>query len=149
MARFNFSALNKERLFTFDASIIQKLHPDKKERYTSLENLYKENGPDMEYQIKGCYINTKSAIEEIDEAPVVALATIYVNIPQHQLGAIKAMIADRNAVKAINDGEAGFKIRTYTKARGKKDETFYEAVWIEVDPDNFEEDVEDVSSLED
>ena len=136
---FNFNSLNKERLFTFDASVIQKLHPDKDDRYVNLEELYKKNGPDKEYQIRGCYINTKSAIEEVKEAPVVALSDIYVNIPQHQLFAIKAMIGDKNAVKAINNGEAGFTIRPYVKTRGKKQETFYEARWIDVDPEDFED----------
>lgn len=152
MAQFNFESLNKEQLFKFDVSAINNAHPqteaERKEhddRYTNLESLYKENGEDKVYQIKALYINTKSVIEEVKEAPVVALATIYVNLPVHQLGAVKSMRDDKNAVRAINMGYAGFTIRPYQKERGKKKETYYEAKWCTVDPEDFE----DIESDED
>lgn len=147
MAQFNFSSLNKEPLFTFDPSVINDLHPQTEaqrkihdDRYTNLEELYKKNGPDKVYQIKALYINTKSEFAE--EAPVLALADVYVNIPAHQLSAIKEMINDKNAVRAINMGFAGFTIRTYEKDRKGKTQTYYSALWTEVDPSDFESDVD-------
>ena len=147
MAQFSFTSLNKERLFNFDTSIINELHPQTPEerkihddRYTKLQELYKENGADMTYQIRGAYINTKSS--ENEESPVIALSTIYVNIPQHQLLAVKSMIADKGAVRAINNGYAGFRIRPYQKKRGNKMETYYEAIWCDVDPSDFDDDSE-------
>ena len=145
MAQFSFGSLNKERLFNFDTSIINELHPQTPEqrkehddRYTNLKELYKKDGQGTKYQIRGAYINNKSS--ENDEAPIVALSTIYVNIPQHQLTAIKSMIADKGAVRAINNGYAGFTIRPYQKKRGNKVETYYEAFWCDVDPSEFEDD---------
>ena len=49
---------------------------------------------------------------------------------------------DKNAVRAINMGYAGFTIRPYQKERGKKMQTYYEAKWCNVDPVVFE-DVDD------
>lgn len=147
MAQFSFSSFNKERLFNFDTSIINELHPQTEaqrkehdDRYTNLESLYKENGPDKEYQIRGLYINTKS--EVVDEAPVAALSTIYVNLPPHQLIEVKSMMGDKNAVRAINNGYAGFVIRTYEKKLGKQVKLCYAAKWIDVDPDDFEDEEE-------
>lgn len=140
---FSFNSFNKERLFSFDTSVINEAHPQTEserkkhdDRYTNLEALYKKNGPDQEYQIKAIYINTKS--EQVEEAPVMALATIYVNLPQFQLVDAKSMMAEKNAVRAINNGMAGFKIRTYTKKIGKTDKLFYAAQWLDVDPDDFD-----------
>lgn len=148
MSRFSFASLNKEPLFTFDASIINELHPQteaqrkkKDARYTNLEELYKKDGEGVKYQIRALYINTKSEVAE--ESPVAALSTIYVNIPLHQLEAVKEMRGDKNAVAAINDGYAGFYIRPYKKTIGKKVETFYSAVWCDVEPEDFEEPDED------
>lgn len=146
MAQFSFNQFNKERQFTFDVQAINNAHPDVADRYTNLESLYKENGADKVYQFHGCYINTKSEFAE--EAPVIALDTIYVNLPQHQLKEIKSMMADPNAVKAINAGYAGFTIRPYThetegKKGKKKVNTYYSAVWCDFEPDDDDEDDED------
>lgn len=141
MARFSFNNFNKERLFNFDTSLIEKAHPQSPkeraqhdDRYTNLEELYKRDGDDTVYQIKALYINTKS--EFTPEAPVVALADTYVNAPTFQLEAIKSMIDDPNAVKAINDGYAGFYIDTYVS---KQNKTCYKMIFCDVDPSDFEE----------
>lgn len=142
---FSFNQFNKERQFTFDVSVINKAHPVVEDRYISLEQLYKQDkDPDKVYQFHGCYINTKS--EFAPEAPVIALDTIYVNLPQFQLADIKSMMADKNAVRAINGGYAGFQIRTYTKeVEGKKKpQVYYSAKWCDFDPeDAFDSDDDD------
>ena len=144
MAGFSFSSFNKERPFTFDTSIISELHPQTEsqrkihdDRYITLKELFEQNGADKEYQIRWLGINTKS--EYNDESPVLALSTIYVNLPQHQLVEIKSMMGDKNAVRAINSGYAGFKIREYTTKINKKEKICYSAQWIDVDPSDYEE----------
>ena len=136
---FSFSNFNKERLFDFDTSKITG-------KYTSLEELFKENGPDKEYQLKAVYISKFSQFA--DEAPIAALADTYVNLPSHQLSDVKSMMNDANAVRAINTGYAGFTIRPYEKSitlkNGKvKKDTYYSAEWIDVDTSDYEEDEEE------
>ena len=136
---FSFSNFNKERLFDFDTNKITG-------KYTSLEELFKENGPDKEYQLKAVYISKFSQFA--DEAPIAALADTYVNLPSHQLSDVKSMMNDANAVRAINTGYAGFTIRPYEKSitlkNGKvKKDTYYSAEWIDVDPSDYEEDEEE------
>lgn len=132
MARFSFERFNKERLFDFDTQAISG-------EYTNLEGLYKRDGEGAVYQVKGVYISTKS--EFADESPIVALADTYVNFPQHQLKDIKDMLDDSNAIKAINDGYAGFVIRKYTKnikaKNGKlKPKDCYSAEWCDYEPED-------------
>ena len=132
---FNFSSLNKERMFDFDTQAITG-------NYTNLEELYKRDGEDTKYQLKGVYISTKS--EFADESPIIALADTYVNLPQHQLPDIKDMLSNKNAVAAINNGFGGFVIRKYTKnIKGKngklKPKDCFSAEWCDVDPADFDD----------
>lgn len=113
---FNFSKFNKERLFDVDTSGFD---------YVNLEDLFEENGEDHVYKITGVYIGTKSTFD--DESPIIAIEDTYVNLPQHQLPEVKAMLADKAAIKAINDGQAGFVIDSYYQKRFKK--TCYAARW--------------------
>lgn len=113
---FNFSKFNKERLFTVDTSDFD---------YTSLEDLYNANGANEVYKLCGAYIGTKSLYDP--EAPMIATDKEYVNLPVHQLSEIKAMLADKQAIKAINDGEAGFVIDSFYQKRFQK--TCYVARW--------------------
>ena len=69
-----FTSFNKKRLFNVDTSEFD---------YTKLEDLYKKNGPDWEYQLKAVYIGTKSEFDP--ETPMVAIDGFYVNLPVHQL----------------------------------------------------------------
>ena len=112
---FSFAAFNKERLFDVDTSDFE---------YTSLEELYEENGPMTIYPVRGLYIGTKS------ETPLVATDTIYVNLPQHQLLKVKEMIDNKAAVKAINNGECAFRIEKFYQKRFDKD--CYVAIWDNV-----------------
>lgn len=136
MARYSFNRFNKERVFDFDTQAISG-------EYTNLENLFKRDGEGIVYQVKGVYVSTKS--EFADESPIVALGDTYVNFPQHQLKDIKDMLEDKNAIKAINDGYAGFTIRQYTKnLKGKngkmKPKDCYSAEWCDYDPDDSSDD---------
>lgn len=121
----NFTQFNKQRLFDIDTSEFD---------YTNLETLYKKNGEDYEYQVKAVYISTKSEFDP--ESPLICIDGYYVNIPQHQLADVKAMLASKQAIRAINEGSAGFVIRKYYQKKYKKD--CYTAEWIDVDPQEYE-----------
>lgn len=121
-----FTSFNKKRLFNVDTSEFD---------YTKLEDLYKKNGPDWEYQLKAVYIGTKSEFDP--ETPMVAIDGFYVNLPVHQLEEIKEMLGNPRAIKAINEGKAGFIIRHYFQKRFNKD--CYSAEWIDVDPADYED----------
>lgn len=116
MAGFNFSKFNKERLFDIDTSDFE---------YTNLEELYNANGANFVYELRGVYIGTKSIYDP--EAPMVATDREYVNIPVHQLPEIKQMLADKLAIREINEGNAGFIIESFYQKRFQK--TCYVARW--------------------
>ena len=122
---FSFEQFNKAHDVDFDTTKLAEIPAE--DRYKSLERLYNEaEDDDTVYVIRGAYINTKS--DYVAESPLVATDTCYVNIPHFQLGEIKAMLADARAIKAINQGKAGFKIVPYEKAG----ETYYKAKWVSV-----------------
>lgn len=127
-----FSSFNKSRVFNLDTSKFN--FDDPSELYKDLERLYKENGPDYEYQLKALYIGTKSMFDP--ETPMGAISTSYVNLPVHQLPEVKEMLSNARAIKAINDGKAGFIIRKYHQKHFNKD--CYSAEWIDVDPADYE-----------
>lgn len=123
----NFAKFNKERLFTVDTSDYD---------YVSLEDLWKKNpNQEVKYTLQGVYISTKSDYN--DESPMAAIEGTYVNLPQHQLSEIKAMLADRRAIEAINSGEAAFTIRPYEQKRYHK--TCFSACWCDADLDSIED----------
>ena len=108
---YNFAKnLNKSRLFNVNTEDYD---------YYSLETLYNDNGEDYEYPVLGVYINTSSQFN--DEDGIIATDTCYVNLPHHLLSDIKEILSDRNAIRAINDGDCSFKIRKYYKKRYNKD----------------------------
>lgn len=121
---FNFGKFNKKRLFNVE------LTGD--EEYTNLETLVHDNGMDAEYRLRAVYIGTKSQFDP--ETPLVLIDGFYVNLPQHQLAEVKAILNDQSAIRAINDGTAGFKIVTYEQKKFRK--TCYAAEWCSVEPDD-------------
>lgn len=124
---FKFSKFNKERLFDVDTSEFD---------YCSLEDLWKKN-PNSEtaYRLRGVYISTKSEFN--DRSPMCAIDGYYVNLPQHQLGDIERMLEDRQAIKAINDGLAGFVIRPYDQKRFGK--LCYAAKWVDMEVEDLDD----------
>lgn len=129
----NFGKFNKKQMFTGAPKGI--------EEYKDLETLYTEYGPDKVFCIRGLYINTKSNFSP--EAPTALLSDCYVNLPQHQLSDVKAIMADSAAVSAINQGQAGFRIEEYHQIRYNKE--CYKAVWCNYVPgDDFSSEPEDL-----
>lgn len=129
---------NKEKLF--------KINTDGFD-YISLEDLYKERESnilveDFEdpeevkeiveetiYQVRGIYINTKGLY---DDAPVVALDSAYVNLPAHMTQICREILADPQAIAAINAGRVGFTIYAYEKPQYHK--TCYSVRWVDTEP---------------
>lgn len=128
---YRFEKFNKARVFNVE------LTGD--EDYTNLETLFHDNGEDAAYRLRALYIGTKSLYDP--ETPLALIDELYVNLPQHQLGEVKAILADPAAIRAINDGTAGFKIVKYHQAKFNRD--CYKAEWCSVEP----EDVDDPNEM--
>ena len=105
---FSFGSLNKGK-FTINTNGFS---------YKSLADLFNEKGANTVHRIRAVYINTKG---KYGDTPVVALDDCFVNLPANTLDAAKAMLANADAVAAINAGAAGFKIRPYHTNRYNKD----------------------------
>ena len=116
------SKFNHTSPFTFKAS-------DDFEYY-SLQQLYKNNGPDSVYRVLGLYINDKGSF---GKQPLALTPHYYVNLPSHLLNDVTSMIEDQDIVDQINAGHAGFKIRTYVSNKYKK--TCYSVEWADLDDD--------------
>ena len=79
-------------------------------KYRTLKELYKENGQDKVYKVKGLYINTKS---KFGNAPVAVTDELYVNLPKHLLETIEDIRKDEKLVEDINNDLVGFTIYEY------------------------------------
>ena len=122
MAYSSFASFNRERLFDVDTSDFD---------YIKLKDLHERDGQDHIYIVRGVYIGTKS--EFADESPLVAIDDFYVNLPQFQLLDIKEMLNSKQAINAINNGEAGFIIEEYVKTlKSGAKKKCYKAVWVDV-----------------
>ena len=117
-SKFSFSKrYNKEKVFAVDTSSFV---------YVSIEEMYHDD--ETVYPVRGVYINNKSLY---DPSPVLALDDCYVNLPAHIIDECKDMIADRQAVSAINRGLVGFTIYKYHQVRFNKD--CYSVKWVDID----------------
>ena len=94
--------------------------------YKSLEELYIDN--ETVYVVKGIYINNKGMF---GAEPVLATDEFYINLPNHLTDTCKEMIADRQAVWAINAGEVGITIYKYFQKKYNKE--CYGIKWVDVD----------------
>lgn len=113
----------------------ESLNKDFNSNYIGLKELYELNGEERVYVIKGFYINTKS--DYVKEAPVAIINKVNVNIPQHQLSTVKAILASPEAMASIAKGEAGFTIETY-----KTTDTYYKIHFVDIEPGTIDEDYE-------
>ena len=95
--------------------------------YTSLPDLFKENGKNHVYPICGIYINKKGRY-----GPQACLAlddSLMVNLPTHLTDVCEEMRQDPEATEAINNGQAGFKIYQYTTKTGR---LCYSVEWVDL-----------------
>lgn len=98
-----------------------------KPAYTTLADLFRENGKDEVYPIVGVYINTKGKYGP--QACIAINESLMVNLPAHMLEACEEMRKDQEAIDAINDGQAGFKVYQYTSKAGK---TGFSVDWVDI-----------------
>ena len=111
------SGLNKSHLFNIDTTDF---------KFINLQKLLERDGESKVYTIRGAYISTKSRYN--DEAPLLALDDIYVNLPQHQLEDVKTMRDDPAYVQGINEGRLGFIIEPYMI----DDAIYYKAQFVDM-----------------
>ena len=98
-----------------------------KPAYTSLPDLFAEYGKEHVFAIAAIYINTKG---KYGPQPVVAInESTLVNLPSHLLEACEEMRKDPEAVDAINNGQAGFKVYQYSTKNGN---TGFSVDWVDI-----------------
>ena len=96
-------------------------------KYTSLKDLYEENGSEKVYMLKALYINTKG---KYGDSPVALINGYNVNLPNHLLDTINLFIDSLDMVEAINNNEVGFTIYKYTDNKYGKE--CYSVSWVEL-----------------
>lgn len=94
-------------------------------KYFALRSLFNDNGPEAVYLIRAIYFNKG----QFDEQPIILTNGYYVNLPAHLTADCKEMVADPDVVRQINNGQAGFKIRSYVNRRGG---TSYSVEWVDL-----------------
>lgn len=92
---------NKGKKFDFDTSKLE---------FTSLSDLFNNNGADKVYTLRAMFINTKS---KYGNTPVFASDDFIVNAPSHMLDTVNEILTDAEAIASINNGKVGFKIYPY------------------------------------
>ena len=95
--------------------------------YTTLADLHNENGSDHVYPIAGLYINTKGKYGP--QGMIAINDSLMVNLPSHLTETVEEMRKDAEAVEAINNGQAGFKIYLYQTKNGR---TGYSVNWVDL-----------------
>lgn len=99
----------------------------KEPAYTSLADLFSEYGKDHVFPLAAIYINTKGMYGP--QAVIAINESTLVNLPSHLLKVCRDMIHDPEAVAAINNGNAGFKIYQYT---GKNGNCGFSVDWVDI-----------------
>ena len=74
-----------------------------------LSDLYNED-PEAVHIVRALWVNEGG---NYGPTPVATLEDRYINLPKHLTDTVKDMIADSEAVDAINAQKLGFKVRTY------------------------------------
>ena len=110
---------HKEPLFTSTVS-----NPT----YTNLQQLYADYGPGAVIPIRAIYINNQGYYGP--QATIAISENCIVNLPRHLLSVCMEMMNDPDAVKAINEGHAGFKVYQYTTKTGRKG---FSVDWVDVE----------------
>ena len=86
--------------------------------YERIKDLYNNNGEEYGDPLTAIYINNKS---KFGDSPVFATDNFFVNIPEYMLDVSYEILADDESIDAINNGEVGFTIYTYTDKKFNKE----------------------------
>ena len=92
---------NKGKKFDFNTDVLN---------FTSLADLFNNNGEEKVYTLKALFINTKS---KFGDTPVIATPDFLVNAPSHLLDTVKEILSDTEAINDINNNKVGFTIYPY------------------------------------
>ena len=115
IARFN----NEVVKFEFE--------PSKDFTFKTLEELYKKNGKDEVYTVKGMFINTKGLY---GDNPIVVCSEYFVSLPHHLVDVVKEIRQDKQLVNDINGGKVGFEIYEYVQT--KYNHKCYSINWLDI-----------------
>ena len=101
--------------------------PSKDFTFKTLKELYKENGKDKVYTVRGAYINTKGIYKP---NPVIVCDGYYVSLPSHLTKTVEEIRADKQLVDDINNGKVGFEIYEYFQNTYKR--KCYSINWLDI-----------------
>ena len=93
-----------------------EFEPSKDFTFRTLEELYKVNGKDEVYTVKGLFINTKGMY---GDNPVIVCSEYYVSLPNHLVDAVEEIRRDKQLVDDINNDKVGFEIYEYVQQIGR------------------------------
>lgn len=83
--------------------------------FTTLKELYQENGKDNAYIIMAFFFNTKG---RYGKQTVIATPNELVNAPNHLTEMFEELMNDNEAVQSINEARLGFTIYEYENSYG-------------------------------
>lgn len=96
-------------------------------QYNTLDVLYSQFGNEVVFPLKALYLNDKG---KFGTHPVAVTDKELVDLPKHMTETVREMIADDEAVDAINNGKVGFTIYQYIDSKYKR--TCYSVTWVDV-----------------
>lgn len=108
---FNFNELNKSS-FTINTKDFD---------YKSLADLFNDNGKDAVYTVRALYINDKGKYGDSAVCATDRDGGYFINLPRHIIDTVKVILANKQAIDAINNSECCLKIRPYYSTKYKKD----------------------------
>jgi hypothetical protein len=97
--------------------------------YTTLKELFENNGKKTEYRIRALYINDGKFGKQPTVICTLGNEVIKTSLPQHLTEVVERMRSDEEDVQAINDGLAGFTIYTY---KSDKYGTCHSVNWVDL-----------------
>ena len=100
--------------------------PSKDFEYKTLEELFKANGKNKVYLVKGVFINTKSVF---GDSAVAVGEEYYINLPSHLISTVREIREDTKIVDDINNDKVGFIIYNYQQKKYNK--SCYSINWVE------------------
>lgn len=112
----NFLDFNKRR-FNIDTTGFQ---------YSSLADLYNNNGKDHIYIVRAVFMSDCKYCE----IPLLATDTTFVNLPKHCRTDCNTILNSTEAISGINEGKCGFKIIQYHSEKYNK--TCYTIDFIDI-----------------
>ena len=100
---------------------------DRFEEFKTLEELFKENGHDAEYLVKGVYSYKSS----YGEGCFIKSDGFNISLPSHLVDTIKSIREDTESVDSINDGKVYITIYSYTLPEKYPNKVFYSINFLE------------------